>query len=120
MGKKKFRDSDGRLLEPELVGTPLKKYHGMSGAGDLIHVRGADGSTSDSESCTLVCSGPDDVAVHSRLSASQPASAFKPTRSPSTTSSSNSDVDKGGFGGFTQPAQMSDMRGFRLPASNSI
>ena len=101
-----INNKDGRLLEPELVCTPLKKYHGMSGAGDLIHGRGADGGNSDSDSCTVICSGPGDVAVQARLSASQPASAFKPTRSPSTTSSSNSDVDKGGFGGFTQPAQV--------------
>ena len=99
--KKKFRDTDGKLLEPELISPPFKKYH--ANAGDLIQCR----ETSDSDNGDVFCKG-DGVAVTARLSASQPASAFKPTRSPSATSS-NSEIDKEGFGGFTQPAQMSDI-----------
>ena len=98
--KKKFKDSDGKLLEPDLISPPFKKY--LVNPGDLIQCR----ETSDSDNGDAFCKG-DNVAVTARLSASQPATAFKPTRSPSSTSST--EIDKDGFGGFTQPAQMSDL-----------
>lgn len=81
-----------------MISPPFKRYH--ANAGDLIQCR----ETSDSDNGDTDCKG-DSVAVAARLSASQPASAFKPTRSPSITSS-NSEIEKDGFGGFTQPAQV--------------
>jgi len=99
--KKKFKDAEGKLLEPELVSPPFKRYHGNP--GDLIQCR----ETSDSDNGDAFCKG-DNVAVTARLSASQPATAFKPAKSQSSASSS-SDIEKDGFGGFTQPAQMSDL-----------
>lgn len=99
--KKKFKDANGKLLEPELVSPPFKKYH--ANPGELIQCR----ETSDSDNGDTFCKG-DNVAITARLSASQPATAFKPTKSHSA-SSSSSDLDKDGFGGFTQPAHMNDL-----------
>ena len=81
-----------------MISPPFKRYH--ANAGDLIQCR----ETSDSDNGDTVDKG-DNVAMAARLSASQPASAFKPTRSPSVTSS-NSEIEKDDFGGFTQPAQV--------------
>ena len=89
---------DGKLLEPDLVSQPFKKHYGN--AGDLIQCR----ETSDSDNGDIVCAG-DKVSVEARLSASQPADAFKQTRLSSVTST-NGDISKEGFGGFTQPAQV--------------
>ena len=87
---------DGKLLEPDLISQPLKKHYGN--AGDLIQCR----ETSDSDNGDTVCAG-DKVAVEARLSASQPAGAFKRL---SSVTSTHGDVSKEGFGGFTQPAQV--------------
>ena len=81
-----------------MVSQPFKKHYGN--AGDLIQCR----ETSDSDNGDIVCAG-DKVAVEARLSASQPADAFKQTRLSSVTST-NGDISKEGFGGFTQPAQV--------------
>lgn len=84
-----------------MVSQPFKKHYGN--AGDLIQCR----ETSDSDNGDIVCAG-DKVSVEARLSASQPADAFKQTRLSSVTST-NGDISKEGFGGFTQPAQMADL-----------
>ena len=83
-----------------MISPPFKRYH--ANAGDLIQYR----ETSDSDNGDTVFKA-DSIAMAARLSASQPASAFKPTRATSVTSS-NSEMEKEGFGGFTQPAQVNN------------
>jgi len=87
--KKKFKDSDGSLLEPELVDptTPPRKYRHYDDTrmiGDSVR-----------------------VPLMERLCASQPARVFSGlTRAPSVTQGHSGEQN---FNGFTQPAQLSDL-----------
>jgi len=133
--KKKFRDAEGKLLEPELVSPPLKRYHAILAQQQQNNSRvnncdQEDGSSSSSSNRVRNVSGDENnsrdsempVGVNERMCASQPATAFKATNKPLTptsnrsvnnrTSSSNSGSSCNGvlnFSGFTQPAQMSDL-----------
>jgi len=109
--KKKFRDADGKLLEPELVSPPLKRHHGVGAADYYVDGQVRARNTSGE-------AGPEnrdhDSDIDQRLSASQPASAFKTSGGVAglgrvlTPTGSNLSKDIG-FGGFTQPAQLSDL-----------
>lgn len=102
--KMKFKDSDGNLLQPDLVSPPLKR-HRLAGeclaAGDIADENDLGGHSSSHQHLAA-----------GRMCASQPPpSTLKKTSS--TSSSANADnairIDKDVFGGFTQPAQLSDL-----------
>jgi len=99
--KKKFKDSDGALIEPEIANSPKRK---------LVRVAGnnADDSSIGMKNIAAAPRGlTADLA--DRLCASQPANgAIGVSRTPST---GHSTENLQGFGGFTQPAQLSDLLG---------
>ena len=122
-----FRDSDGNLLEPELVSPPLKRLHPM------LHHDGAKGDSKvdvcDGSSSRLRNSSGDQennskdnqpVSVKERMCASQPAfrggsgGSSSHSGKPPGHTPANQPVNSGrdqsfNFGGFTQPAQLSDL-----------
>jgi len=132
--KKKFRDADGKLLEPELVSPPLKRHYGVGLAADQVeggvrarNTSGDGGGSSGGENRdpadgVMIAGGG---VSDQRLSASQPACAFRTSvsggsgsgRGVLTTNLSGASSSGGGsskdmmgqFGGFTQPAQLSDL-----------
>lgn len=87
--KKKFKDSDGALLEPEITASPPRKI-----------------SKNQDDSDLQVFTSASNEAKIDRQCASQPANFKTLSRTPST-GHSNEKID--GFGGFTQPAQLSDL-----------
>jgi len=83
--KKKFKDWDGSLIEPEIANSPPRKKINY----------GDDSQINDTKAA---------LNLSERLCASQPANALKIGFAGATPSSEKMD-----FGGFTQPAQLSDL-----------
>jgi len=104
--KKKFKDSDGALIEPEIANSPKRK----------LASRGAGQNVTDDSSIGMKPPTPQDGLISAdmadRLCASQPAIGTNMglSRTPSTGHSSENPGPQG-FGGFTQPAQLSDLLG---------
>jgi len=101
--KKKFKDTDGLLIEPEIANSPKRKL--ARGAGHQ--------NITDDSSIGMKPSTPTDGLLSAdmadRLCASQPAlgTNMNISRTPSTGHSSGN----AGFSGFTQPAHLSDLLG---------
>jgi len=100
--KKKFKDSDGALIEPEIANSPKRKL-----------ARGAGHQNDDSSIGMKPPTSTDGLLsadMAERLCASQPAIGTNMgiSRTPSGTGHSS---ETPGFGGFTQPAQLSDLLG---------
>jgi len=87
--KKKFKDSDGALIEPEIAANSPKRKR-------------------NSDDSSIPNHGYLSSEMADRLCASQPATATGISRTPST---GHSTENLQGFGGFTQPAQLSDLLG---------
>lgn len=91
--KRQFRDADGQPLQPELLSPPSKRHRVVAECPDV----GSGG----------------DVDVHAaaaRNCASQPPpSMLKKSSSTSMSSDNDARIDRDVFGGFTQPAQLSDL-----------
>jgi len=103
--KKKFKDSAGNLVEPEIANSPKRKR--MNGAGHCQNI--ADDSSIGMKPSN---DGLLSADMADRLCASQPAIGTNMgiTRTPSTSGHSENPGPQA-FGGFTQPAQLSDLLG---------
>jgi len=97
--KKKFKDSDGSLIEPEIATSPPRKSSKNHHQDDSDIVPNS------------IKLQPSSLQELERQCASQPAN-FKSSNQLSRTPSVGHSAEKvDGFGGFTQPAQLSDLLG---------
>ena len=118
-----FRDAKGNLLEPELVSPPLKRLHAVMAEAkgdskvDLSDGGGGGGRLRNSSGDQENNSKDLPVSVNERMCASQPAfrsgaNGGKPPLTPTNGGAGGGGVgvrESFNFGGFTQPAQMSDL-----------